>query len=155
MLQARIESAIVEALRAHDELRLSTLRLLAAAMHNREIEKRSRIAPGDEVILTDEEVQQAIRSEQKKRRDAAGAYAAGGRPEAAAREEAEAAVLAEFLPAELSDEEIDAMVGEGMSALGITETSGFGRLMGWVMGRASGRASGERVSASVRKRLGG
>lgn len=153
MLKERIALEMREAMRKGEALKLSVFRLLAAAVHNREIAERSKSGGGAEVSLGDAETIQVIRAELKKRRDAIEAYDQGGRPEAAAGERAEAEVLSAFLPQELSDAEIAALVAEGRTALGAASPNEFGRLMGWVMARVSGRASGERVGEIVRRAL--
>lgn len=153
MLKAHIESALTQALKSGDELRLSVLRLLLAALHNREIERRTKSGEGRDIPLTEEEVLHVIRGEVKKRRDAIEAYERGGRVDAAARERQELAILSTFLPPELSDEELTKIVRDGQAATGAATEKDFGALMGWVMGQVKGRASGERVSAIVRKVL--
>lgn len=148
-----IEAELKAAMRGGDALRLSVFRMLSAAIHNREIEKRTRSGEAKDTPLTDEEVAQVVRAELKKRRDAFDAYERGGRPAAAAQERAEAEMLSSLLPQELSDEEIAAIAAEGKAALGVATLQDFGKLMGWVMQRANGRASGERVSAIVKRAL--
>lgn len=155
MLKERVEQQIREALRAGDRLQLSVLRMLASAIHNREIEKRTRVGPSGDASLGEEEIIQVVRAELKKRRDAVEAYTQGGRPEAARREEIEGHLLSAFLPDELSDIELEAIVKKGLAVLNVSKEKGFGQLMGWVMGKAEGRASGERVSAAVRRHLNG
>lgn len=153
MLKEKIESELRQALKAGDQLKLSVFRMLSAALHNKEIEKRTRLGEAREMELTEEETIQVIRSELKKRQDAAEAYERGGRSEAAGRERAEAEVLAAFLPPELSDAELEKIISEGQAALGIASEKEFGKLMGWVMGRIKGQASAERVSAIIKRRL--
>lgn len=153
MLKEQIESALKDALKAGDELKLSVLRMLSAAIHNREIEKRTRSGRAAEGVLDEEETSEVIRREMKKRGDAVEAYERASRREAAARERAEAEVLAQFLPPELSDGELEALIAEGQAALGVTSMHEFGKLMAWVMGRVRGRAGGERVSSLIRHRL--
>ncbi len=133
-------------------MKLSVLRMLASAMHNKEIEKRPRSGQ-DAVELDDEEVIVIIRSEMKKRKDAAGAYERGGRAEAAEKEKKEAEILSSFLPQELSSEELDRIAAEGAKILGASSEKDFGKLMAWAMKNVKGQASGERVSAAVRKKL--
>ena len=128
--------------------------MLSAAIHNREIEKRTAGGKAESVPLTDDEVLLVIRSELKKRRDAALAYDTGNRPDAASRERAEAEMLSALLPAELSDAELGALVAEGIKATGASTARDFGKLMGWVMGRAQGRTSGERVSLLIKEKIG-
>ena len=147
-----IEAELKAAMRGGDALRLSVFRMLSAALHNREIEKRTRSGEARDAPLTDEEVMQVVRAEVKKRRDAIEAYERGSRPEAAAKERAEADILSSLLPRELGDEELAAIAAEGKAALGAAAQD-FGKLVGWVMQRVHGRASGERVSAIVRRTL--
>lgn len=149
MLQETIAKELKAAMIAKDELRLSVFRMLLATLQNRTIQERAK--RGADAVLGDEDVVQAIRGELKKRNDAAEAFTSGGRAEAAARERDEAAILATLLPAELSDETLDALVREGIRELGIASESDFGKLMGWLKGRVKGQASGERVSAAARK----
>ena len=153
MLKARVESELRAALKGRDLLRLSVLRMLSAAMHNKEIEKRTRSRVAADAALTDEEVSGVVRAEMKKRRDAAEAYRAGGRAEAAAGEDTEAEILSSFLPPELSDAELERIVAEGAKTVGVTSAQEFGKLMGWVMGRVKGQASGERVRNAVERKL--
>lgn len=153
MLKENINSALRQALRERQELKLSVFRMLSAAVHNKEIEKRTRFGGGPEVSLTDEEIIGVIRAEVKKRHDAAEAYARGGRPDVAEREQSEAAILEAFLPQELSAAELDGLVAEGVATLGVNSPRDFGKVMGWVMERVRGRASGERVAEFVRQRI--
>lgn len=155
MLKEKIEAELKNSLRGGEELKLSVLRMLSSAIHNREIEKRSRGSGIGAVRLSEEEVVQAIRSELKKRADAADAYRQAGRQDAAKREQAEAEFLSSFLPPELSDEELEAIISEGKAALGSSGPNDFGKLMGWVMGRVKGRASGERVGSILKRHLAG
>lgn len=154
MFKESVQSGIIAALKAKDDLRLSVLRLLSSAIHNREIEKRTRLGENKNVELNDEEIVQVVRSELKKRRDAAAAYQAGGRAAAAEKEKEEAKILFEFLPAELSDQELEKLVDEGLVALNATSARELGRMMGWVMSRVRGRAEAERVAALVKMKLG-
>ncbi len=151
MLKDQIDSELKRAMRSGDTLRLSVFRMVSSALHNREIEKRTRLGGGNDAALADEESIQVLRSELKKRKDAAEAYAAAGRSESAAQERAEADIISSLLPQELSDDEIGLLVHEGMQTLGITSPKEFGQLMGWVMARIAGRASGERVSARIKR----
>lgn len=153
MLKVRVESELKAALKSGDSLRLSVLRMLSAAMHNKEIEKRTRSEVAADAALSDEEISGVVRAEMKKRRDAAEAYRAGGRAEAAAKEDTEAEILSSFLPPELSDAELERIVEEGAKMVGVTSAQEFGKLMGWVMGRVKGQASGERVRSAVERKL--
>jgi hypothetical protein len=153
MLKQQVEAELKNAMKNREALRLSVFRMLSTAIHNREIEKRTRVGTGKETPLEDEEILQVIRSEVKKRKDAADAYAEGKRPELAEKEKAEANILLAFLPAELLDEEIERVVAEGIAALGVASEKEFGKLIGWVKQRVGARASGERVAAIVKRKL--
>lgn len=147
-LKEKISQDIKEAMRAKEELRLSTLRMLSSAMHNRGIEKRTK-GGGEE--LTEEEVVATIRSEVKKRRDAVGEYQKGGRKELAEKETAELKILENYLPQEMGDEELEKIVRDVVAGLGSITVKDFGRVMGEAMKRIKGQASGDRVSAAVKK----
>lgn len=160
MLKQKIEESVKTALKNHEGDLLSTLRMLLAAIQNREIEKRTRLSKKGgaadlekESQLTDEEVVEVIRQEAKKRRDAIEGYEKGGRQEAAERERRELAILQSYLPQEISDEELEKIVGEVIAGLGAVTEKDFGRVMGEAMKRAKGRASGDRVSAAVKRIL--
>lgn len=126
---------------------LDTLRMALASIRNREIEKRGK---GDDSVLTEDEVMAVLRSEVKKRRDAAEEYRKAGREELAAKEETERMIIEKYLPQELPDEEIEKLLrplAEG------AETKDFGRVMGAAMKAVANRASGDRVSAVLRQLL--
>lgn len=140
-----------EAMKQHNEVLLSTLRLLITAIRNREIEKRANPPVGGGAPdLSDEEVVVVIRSEAKKRKDAITEFTRGNRPESAKKEAAELVILEKYLPAELSDEEIEKLVMPLAAGRAFTD---FGAVMGAAMKAVSGRASGNRVQAILRKAL--
>lgn len=146
-LKNTIEEAARRALKNQEPELLSTLRMLLSAMKNREIEKRTR---GGDAQLTEEEMMGVVKSEVKKRKDAIAEFQKGDRNEAAEKEARELAMLEKYLPAELSDEEIEKLLlplAKGASA------SDFGRVMGAAMKVIAGRASGDRVSAMLRRLL--
>ncbi len=147
MLKVQIEDAARHALKNQEELLLSTLRLLLTAIHNREIEKRTKTGSGD---LSDEEIIAIIRSEAKKRKDAITEFTRGGRQEAAQKEAAELAILEKYLPQELSDEEIEKLVQPLAAGRAFTD---FGAVMGLAIKVVAGRASGDRVRDILRKAL--
>lgn len=151
-IRKRIQEETKIGLRAHDELRVSVLRMLLSAIHNREIEARAKA--GSETTLGDEVLLQVIRSELKKRSDAITAYRTAGRSEAALKEEREAEILRTFLPPELSDGELTKLVREGKTALNASAEKDSGKLVGWVMQRVKGQSSGDRVMAIVKRELG-
>jgi len=144
-LSQRIESAMRDAMRARDDRRTQTLRLAMAAAHNQ------RIARGRE--LTDEEVVDVLARQVKQRRESIDMYRAGGREDRAADEEAEAAILAEFLPQQLTEEEIEALVRAAVAETDATGPGDLGRVMGRVSPQTKGRADGRLVSEIARRLL--
>ena len=135
-----------DAMRARDERRTSTLRMAMAAAHNRQIELGR--------ALTDEEVVEVLGRQVKQRRESVESFRAGGREERAVAEEAEAAILAEFLPEQLGEDELRAIVDEAVAQTGASSPSDLGRVMGALMPRTKGRADGKLVADLVRQRLG-
>ncbi|KWW97449.1 glutamyl-tRNA amidotransferase [Carbonactinospora thermoautotrophica] len=148
-LKERLQSDLQDAIRNRDEVRTATVRLALAAITTEEVAgKQAR-------ELSDEEVVRVLQREVKKRREAAEAYAAAGRADRADRERAEAAVLEEYLPAQLSDEELSRLVAEAISELGATDPKAMGQVMKTLQPKVAGRAEGARVAAEVRKQLAG
>lgn len=149
-LKDRLRSDLTAAMKARDELRSSTLRMVLTAITNAEVAgKQAR-------ELSDDDVTGVLTAENKKRREAAEAFEGAGRAESAAKERAESEIIATYLPEQLSDEEVSRLVTEA-----ITETGSAGagmRAMGKVMGalqpRTRGRADGGVVAAEVRRQLG-
>jgi len=144
-LSQRIESAMRDAMRARDERRTQTLRMAMAAAHNQ------RIARGRE--LTDEEVVDVVVRQVKQRRESIELYRAGGREDRAAEEEAEAAILAEFLPQQLSEDEVESLVRAAVAETGASGPGDLGRVMGRVSPQTKGRADGRLVSDIARRVL--
>ena len=148
-LKDRLRADLTTAMKARDEIRAATLRMVLTAVTNAEVS--GKVARE----LSDDDVVGVLSTEAKKRREAATAFEDGGRAEMAARERAEAEVIADYLPAQLSEEEIVALVtaaveqvgaaGEGMRALG--------KVMGVVTPQVKGRADGAVVAAEVRRQL--
>jgi uncharacterized protein YqeY len=146
-LTERIESAMRDAMRARDERRTLTLRGAMAAAHNQ------RIAAGRD--LTDAEVADVISRQVKQRRESTEIYREAGREDRAAAEEAEAAILTEFLPAQLTEVEIESLVREAIAETGAAGPGDMGRVMGRVVPQTKGQADGRAVSDIVRRLLGG
>jgi hypothetical protein len=144
-LQDRLEAAMRDAMRARDEQRTQTLRMAMAAAHNQ------RIAKGRE--LTDDEVNDVLTRQVKQRRESIAMYRDAGRGERAAAEEAEAAILTEFLPAQLSDAEVEDLVRAAIAQTGAASPSDMGRVMGVLAPQIRGRADGRAVSDAVRRLL--
>ena len=146
-LKARIAEESKQALKAGEKVRLGTLRMLSAAIKNREVELRRE--------LTDDEVTDAAIKESKRRTEAVEAYEQAGREDLAAKERAERDVLADYVPEGLSDDDVAALVDEAVAATGAASMADMGKVMGMVMSRAKGRVDGAKVQAMVRQRLGG
>jgi len=145
-LQDRIENAMRDSMRARDERRTQTLRMAMSAAHNREIELGRSLADEDYLEILGKQV--------KQRRESIEAFRAGGREAMAADEEAEAAILAEFLPEALSAEELEALVRAAIGETGASSPADLGRVMGKVVPQTKGRADGKALSDLVRRLLG-
>ena len=145
-LKDRLAAEMKEAMKARDRVRLATLRLLSAAVKNKEVEV------GHE--LSDDELQQVAATEVKRRREAAEAYREGGADDRAEAERAEQAILESFLPEQLSEEEVEGLIDEAVAATGASVPGDVGKVMGYVMGRARGRVDGGEVNRRVSERLG-
>ena len=155
MISNVINGQIAEALRAKDEVRLSTLRLLSSALHNAKIDKRGELSGAEELVV--------VKKEAKKRQDAIEAIRhARGKPtssdpksleEKLDKEKKELAVLKEFLPEEMSDEKLAKLVEENIKKAGAKEMKDMGKVIGMVMKEASGRADGAKVAELAKKKL--
>ena len=142
-----IRSDMTQAMRAGDRVRRDTLRLLIAALDN------ARIAAGRD--LDGGEAVAALQREARQRRDSIGEYRRGGRDDLVRREEAELAIIGEYLPDELTEDELRAAVEEAIAEAGASEPGDLGKVMGPLMARVRGRADGRRVNELVRERLAG
>ena len=140
------------AMREQNSSRLSVLRMLSAAVKNKEIERRS----AGKSAMSDDDIVAVIRTEIKRRNDAADGFTKGGRNDLAEKEAEEARILAEYAPAEVDDGAIESVARDIVSALGRPPSpEDFGRVMGEAMKRLKGQASGDRVSGVVREVLSG
>ena len=147
-LKDRLRADLTTAMKARDELRTATLRMVLTAVSAEEVSgKEAR-------ELTDDDVLGVLRREAKKRREAAEAFGSAGRAEQAARELAEGEVLAGYLPAQLDDADLAAIVADAVTGTGAAGMKDMGRVMGAVQGVVAGRADGGRVAAEVRRQLG-
>jgi hypothetical protein len=127
---------------------MRTLRMALTSITNEEV-------AGDSArILSDEEIVKVLTREARKRREAAEAFGAAGRDEQAAAERAEGKVLADYLPAQLTDDELTALVSAAVAETGASGMQGMGQVMKLLTPRVAGRADGARVAAEVRRRLG-
>jgi len=145
-LADRLQEDLHRALRAGDSLRVSTIRLARAAIHNASIE-RGR-------ALTDAEIEEIITREMKRRREAIEAFGKGGRDDLVQKETLELAILSEYLPPQLSEADLRAIVAEAVAQVSAAGPQDMGRVMGAVMPKVKGRADGGLVSRLVREALG-
>jgi uncharacterized protein YqeY len=145
-LKEQIRAATVVAMKAGEKDTVGALRMLSAAITNREKDARRE--------LTDDEVREVAAKEVKKRNESIEAFSAAGREELVAKERAELAVLSAYAPEQLSDAELDAIIDEAIAASGATSAKEMGKVMGAVMAKAKGRVDGGVVQEKVRARLG-
>ncbi|AXK33615.1 GatB/YqeY domain-containing protein [Streptomyces armeniacus] len=149
-LKSQLQEDLTTAIKARDELRSATLRMTLTAITKEEV------AGTESRELSDDDVRKVIAREAKKRREAAEAFAQGGRDAQAERERAEGEVLSEYLPQQLSDDELDALVAESVAearAAGVEGPRAMGAVMKLVNPKVAGRAEGGRVAAAVKRRL--
>ncbi|MCF7835674.1 MAG: GatB/YqeY domain-containing protein [Candidatus Marinimicrobia bacterium] len=147
-LKDKIKKDIISALKEKDELKSSVLKMLLAAINNGEISAKKK----DEG-LNDQEIQKIIKSEAKKRKDSIEAYEKAGRKESAEREKDELALLKEYLPQEITDEELEKITKETIDKLEASSMQDFGAVMKEVMKKTEGTADGKKVSEIVKKIL--
>jgi len=144
-LKTQLATEITDALRGGDKVRLGALRLLSAAVVNKEKEVGHELA--------DDEVREVAAKEIKKRSESIEAFDGAGRRELADKERAERDAIAGYAPEMLGEAEVDALVDEALAATGATSPKQFGQVMGFVMGKARGRVDGKVVQAKVQERL--
>jgi len=146
-LRERLQADLTEAMKARDELRLATLRMALTAIKN------EQVSGGESRELSNEEIVAVLSREAKKRRESAEAYDQAGRPELAQRERDEGLVLDNYLPQQLSDEELAALVAEAIAETGASDPRQMGQVMKVVSMQLAGRADGSRAAAEVRRQL--
>jgi uncharacterized protein YqeY len=146
MLADKIQKEITAAMKAKDEVRLSTLKMLSSALHNALIDKKRE-------ALSEEEEMKVVRSEAKKRKDAIEMYKKAGVADRVEREQKELKILEEYLPEKLSEDELEKIIGEAIESLGAKSVSDVGKVIGRVMQKAGGQADGKEVAEKVRSAL--
>jgi uncharacterized protein len=148
-LKERLRADLTTAMKSRDEAKTRTLRMALTSISNEEVS-------GDSAReLSDDEVLKILGREAKRRREAATAFADAGRADQAAAERAEEEVLAAYLPAQLTDEELEGLVAAAVAETGATGPAAMGQVMKAVTPRVAGRAEGSRVAGLVRKMLAG
>jgi len=146
-LKAGLQEAAKAALKSRDTVKLSTLRLLLAAVHNEEIRLRKELGA--------EEIQKVITTLSKQRSEAIELYRKGGRDDLAQKEEAELEILQAYLPQPLTEQEVQTLIRESIAELGATGVQDLGKVMKQVMPKLSGRNDGKRVNELAKALLGG
>jgi len=146
-LKSQLQVDLTTAMKARDELTTATLRMLLTAVTNEEVAGAAARA------LSDDEVLKVITREAKKRREAADAFSDAGRAAQAQRERDEEDVLNRYLPQQLTDDELTALVAEAIAEVGATEPKQMGMVMKLVTGQVAGRADGKRLSDEVKRQL--
>jgi hypothetical protein len=144
-LNEQLIEAMKTAMKARESLRLNAIRLIRTAIKNREIDERR--------ALDDQEVIGVLSTLVKQRKESAQVYREGGRPELAEKEEQELAIIQEFLPTQLGEEEIRAIIEAAVSETGAASMKDMGKVMKVVTGKTLGRADGRLVSELVKARL--
>jgi len=148
-LQQQIDEDIKSAMKAREAERLSVLRMLKAALKNAAIEKGGAAAE-----LDDAEASAIVRKQVKQRQDSIEGFEKGNRPELAAKEKAEAEILAGYLPKALAESELEALVTDAIAEVGATSKAQMGAVMKIVQAKAAGRADGRTLSGLVARKLG-
>ncbi|MBC9956441.1 GatB/YqeY domain-containing protein [Yimella sp. cx-51] len=146
-LKETLQSDLKDAMKARDQVASGTLRMTLAAI------KTAEVAGDTAKELTDDEALKVVTKEAKKRREAAEAYDGAGRQELADQERAELVVLEKYLPAQLSDADLDQMVAEAVVESGATNMGGMGKVMQLLQPKIAGRADGGKVAAAVKRAL--
>ena len=150
-VKEQILNDIKSAMKARDQLRLDTLRMVKAKIQEKEVELRGK--KGRDHVLEDEDILQVLTTAAKQRRDSIESFRAGGREELAAKEEKELAIIQEYLPQQLSDEDLQRFVKEAVEETGAESPKDMGKVMKAVMPKVKGQADGKRINAAVRALL--
>lgn len=145
-LKLRITEDMKSAMRAREKERLTTIRLILAAIKQREVDER--------IELDDTQVLAVIDKMVKQRRDSITQFKDAGREDLVNQEEFELGIIQEYMPAQLSDEEIDALLDEAITSIGAESIKDMGKVMGYIKPRAQGRADMGVLSAKIKARLG-
>ncbi len=144
-LQDRLQGDLRDAMRSRDVVARESIRFLLSAYHNAEIEKRSVLTGEEQLALLQRQVKQRVESIEQ--------FEAAGRSDLVDRERAQLTVIERYLPAQLSDEELERLVEDAVTASGATGAKEMGKVMPILLPRVAGRADGRRVSTAVRARL--
>ena len=160
-LKEKIQTDIKKAMQEKDQLKVSVLRMLMAAVFNKEKEKRAKLSKTEEELekldelskLTDEEIIEVISSENKKRKDSIEQYEKGNRQDLADQEKKESEILTKYLPEQMPQEEIRKLVKEKIKEIGASRPKDIGKVMGTLMPQLKGKADGTVVNKIVQEEL--
>ncbi len=144
-LKENLEKDFIEAYKAHEEMRISVLRMVKSSIKNAEINLKK--------VLSDDDIIKILRREIKQREESIDGYRKGGREELVPKDEAEIKIIETYLPAQMSEADLEKIVSETISALGASQMSDMGRVIGAVMARVGSNADGSTVSALVKQKL--
>jgi hypothetical protein len=144
-LKETLQEDVKQAMKDRDQEKLSVLRMVMAAVKNAEIEKQTE--------LSDEQIEEVVGRQVKQLQDSMKDFEAGGRDDLLKKAHAERTLLQTYLPEQLSDEELEAIVDKIIADMGTATSADMGKIMGVVMGQAKGRTDGNRVRAIVQKKL--
>ena len=150
-LRDQLSQAVKDAMKARDALRVSTLRMMTAALKDRDIAARSRAGGA---LVTDDEILQMLQTMVRQRRESAGIYETAGRPELAQKEMEEIAIIEGFLPRQLSEQESRDAIASLIAELGAVSVKDMGRVMAQVKERFAGKMDFSRASGLVKSLLG-
>ncbi len=145
MISDSIQKQIIEAMKAKDTLRVSTFRMLSSELKNATIDKKSDLDEGEELKV--------VQMEAKKRRDAIEGFEKGGNKQAANNERKELEILQEYLPEQISGDELQKIVDVALNEIGASTMADMGKVIGLVMGKAKGAANGKEVAELVKAKL--
>lgn len=150
-IQEKISQDLKEALKAGDASKVATLRMIVASIKNKEIDKKGK---GEEGALNDEETMEVIMKEAKKRKEAADIYKQGGRNDLVEKEQKELDIINQYLPRQLSEEEIEKIIANAIDKTGAASIKDMGKVMGEVSKETKGRADSRIISELIKKKLG-
>jgi len=146
-LKGRITDDMKAAMRSGEKERLGVIRMITAAIKQREVDER--------ISLDDAQVLSVLEKMIKQRKESVAQFQAGNRADLVAKESAEIALLQDYLPSQLSDAEIDALIADAIASTGATSIKDMGKVMGIIKGKAQGRADMAAVGAKIKAKLGG
>jgi len=145
-LKQRINDNVKDAMRAKEKERLKTLRLITSAIKQIEVDKRIELDKDDDIVAVLEKML-------KQRKDSIEAFEKAGRDDLTAIEVAEVAIIKEYMPEQMSDEDVDALIVEAIAATGASEMKDMGKVMGMIKPKIAGKADMGQVSAKIKSRL--